>query len=60
MGWPSAPTARISQTPNSPNSPPRWTLEPIDTTVVSDVERERWGVAPLAQQRATAAKMNAD
>jgi tetratricopeptide (TPR) repeat protein len=37
-----------------------WTLEPIDTTAVSDIERERWGVAPLAQQRAKAAKMNAD
>jgi hypothetical protein len=35
-----------------------WTLEPIDTTVVSDAERARWGVPPLARQRARAAKMN--
>lgn len=28
-----------------------WTLEPIDTTVVSDTERAWWGVRTLAEQR---------
>lgn len=29
----------------------RWTLEPYDTTAVTDAERARWGVPPLAHQR---------
>jgi tetratricopeptide (TPR) repeat protein len=35
-----------------------WTLEPIDTTAVSDAERARWGVPPLARQRSWAREMN--
>lgn len=37
-----------------------WTLEPIDTTAVTDAERAWWGVPPLARQRARAAEMNAE
>jgi tetratricopeptide (TPR) repeat protein len=36
----------------------KWTLEPYDTTVVSDAERARWGVPPLSRQRAWEAEMN--
>lgn len=35
-----------------------WTLEPIDTTAVSDAERARWGVPPLASQRSWEREMN--
>jgi hypothetical protein len=37
-----------------------WTLEPIDTTAVTDAERARWGVPPLARQRAWAEGLNDD
>jgi hypothetical protein len=37
----------------------RWTLDPIDPDAVSDAERARWGVPPLAEARARAARMNA-
>lgn len=37
----------------------RWSLEPIDTTAVTDAERARWGVRSLARQRAWAAELNA-
>ena len=36
----------------------RWTLEPYDTTAVTDEERARWGVPPLERQRAWEAQAN--
>jgi len=36
-----------------------WTLSPFDTTAVTDAERARWGVPPLARQRAWERQMNA-
>lgn len=37
-----------------------WTLEPIDTTAVTDAERAQWGVPPLARQRAWTEELNDD
>lgn len=37
-----------------------WTMEPYDTTAVTDEERARWGVPPLAEQRRRLAEMNGD
>lgn len=37
----------------------RWTLQPYDTTAVTDAERARWGVPPLSRQRAWEAEANA-
>jgi hypothetical protein len=35
-----------------------WTLDAIDETAVSDEERARWGVPPLAEAKRRAAQMN--
>ena len=35
-----------------------WTIEPIDTTAVSDEERLRWQVPPLSEARLKAMQMN--
>jgi tetratricopeptide (TPR) repeat protein len=35
-----------------------WTMDPIDTTAVTDQEREWWGVQPLAGQKAREKQMN--
>jgi hypothetical protein len=36
----------------------KWTLEPIDETAVTDEERAKWGVPPLATAKARVEKMN--
>jgi len=37
-----------------------WTLDPIDEDAVTDEERARWGVPPLAEARRRAAEMNGE
>jgi hypothetical protein len=37
-----------------------WTIEPIDTTAVTDAERLKWSVPTLEQSRRRAERMNAD
>jgi hypothetical protein len=36
----------------------KWTLEPIDTTAVTDEERRRWNVPPLSESRRRVERMN--
>ncbi|MCK5125191.1 MAG: hypothetical protein KAR42_02950 [candidate division Zixibacteria bacterium] len=36
----------------------KWTIEPIDTTVITDEERQKWQVPPLSEAKLKAVRMN--